>query len=65
MVAERILRARWTKYQQQTRAVADDNKISAAVRKMCARGLRTKGNLERAVSTVASLLQTEHTGLND
>jgi hypothetical protein len=35
------------------------------VRKMCARGLRTKGNLERAVSTVASLLQTEHTGLND
>lgn len=62
---EETWKARWTKYQQQTRAVANDNKLSAAVRATWTRGLRAKENLTRAESTVATLLRTEHIGLND
>lgn len=47
------------------RDVANDNKLSAAVRTTCSRGLRAKENLTRAESTVATLLRTEHISLND
>lgn len=62
---EGVWEAIWTKYQQQTRAMANDNKLSVAVRATWARGLRAKENLTRAESTVATLLRTEHIGLND
>jgi hypothetical protein len=62
---EETWKARWTKYQQQTRAMADDNKLSVTVRATWAQGLRTKENLTRAESTVATLLRAEHIGLND
>jgi hypothetical protein len=45
--------------------MTNDNKLSAAARATWARGLRTKENLTRAESTVATLLRTEHIGLND
>jgi hypothetical protein len=61
---EETWKARLTKYQQQTRAMANDNKLSVAARATWARGLRTKENLTRAGSTVATLLRTEHIGLN-
>jgi hypothetical protein len=62
---EETWKARWTKYQQQTCTVANDNKLSVAVRATWTPGLRTKGNLTRAESTVATLLRTEYIGLND
>ena len=62
---EETWKARWTRYQQQAREGANDSKLSAAVRTMWTRGLRTKENLTRAESTVATLLRTEHIGLND
>jgi hypothetical protein len=62
---EETWKVRWTKYQQQTREGVNDNKLSAAVRTAWTRGLRTKENLTRAESTVATLLRTEHIGLND
>jgi hypothetical protein len=62
---EETWKARWTKYQQKMRGAANDNKLSAAVRTTWTRGLRTKENLTRAESTVATLLRTEHIGLND
>jgi hypothetical protein len=62
---EETWKARWTKYQQQTRSVANDNKLSVAVRATWARGLRKKENSTRAESTVMTLLRTEHIGLND
>lgn len=52
-------------YQQQTCAVVNDSQLSVAVRTIWARGLRTKENLTRAESTVATLLRTGHFGLND
>jgi hypothetical protein len=45
--------------------VANDNKLSVAVRATGTLGLWTKENLTRAESTVATLLWTEHIGLND
>jgi hypothetical protein len=42
---EEIQKARWTKYQQQTREGVNDNKLSVAVRITWTRGLRTKENL--------------------
>jgi hypothetical protein len=62
---EETWKARWTKYQQQTCTVASDNKLSVAVRATWTPGLRTKENLTRAESTIATLLRTEHIGLND
>jgi hypothetical protein len=62
---EETWKARWAKYQQQTREATNDNRLSAAVRTTWTRGLRTKENLTRAESTVATLLRTEHIGLND
>jgi hypothetical protein len=62
---EETWKARWTKYQQQTCTVANDNKLSVAVRATWTPGLRMKENLTRADSTVATLLRTEHIGLND
>lgn len=62
---EETWKARWTRYQQQAREGANDSKLSAAVRTTWTRGLRTKENLTRAESTVATLLRTEHIGLND
>jgi hypothetical protein len=62
---EETWKARWTRYQQQTCTVASDNKLSVAVRATWTPGLRTKENLTRAESTVATLLRTEHIGLND
>lgn len=58
-------KARWTEYQQQACAVANDSRMSVAARATWNRGLRTKENLTRAESTVATLLRTEHIGLND
>ena len=62
---EETWNTRWIEYKQQTRAMADDNKLSIAVRVTWARRLRTKENLTRAESTVTTLLQTEHIGLNE
>jgi hypothetical protein len=62
---EETWKARWTKYQQQTREGANDNTLSTAVRTTWIRGLRAKENLTRAESTVATLSRTEHIGLND
>jgi hypothetical protein len=62
---EETWKARWTKDQQQTRAMTNDNKLSVAVRATWVRGLRTKENFTRAGSTVATLLRTERIGLND
>jgi hypothetical protein len=62
---EETWKARWTKYQQQTRSVANDNKLSVAVRATWARELRKKENSTRAESIVTTLLRTEHIGLND
>lgn len=62
---EETWKARWTRYQQQAREGANDSKLSAVVRTTWTRGLRTKENLTRAESTVATLLRTEHIGLND
>ena len=64
-VLEESWKARWTKYQQQTCMVANDNKLSVAVRAAWTPKLRTKENLIRAENTVATLLRTEHIGLND
>jgi hypothetical protein len=58
-------KARWTRYQQQTCRVANDNKLSVAVRATWTPALQMKENLARAESTVATLLRTEHIGLND
>lgn len=60
-------KVRRTEYQQQTRAVVNDSRLSVAARATWTRGLRTKHNLTRAASTVATLLRTEHItlGLND
>lgn len=58
-------KVRWVKYQQQTRALADDSKLSVAARATWAPGLRAKENLTRAGSTIATLLRTEHIGLHD
>lgn len=62
---EETWKARWTKYQQQTSAAANNNKLSVAVCAAWTPKLRTKENLTRAESTVATLLRTEHIGLND
>jgi hypothetical protein len=62
---EESCKAKWTKYQQQTCMVVDDNRLSVAVRATWTPKLRTKENLTRAESTVATLLRTEHIGLND
>jgi hypothetical protein len=62
---EETWKARWTRYQQQTCTVANDNKLSVAVRATWTSGLRTKENLTRAESTVATLLRTVNIGLND
>lgn len=58
-------KVRWIKYQQQTGALADDSKLSVAARATWTRGLRTKENLTRAGSTIATLLRTEHIGLHN
>lgn len=62
---EEAWKARWTRYQQETHASAKDSSLSVAARATWTRGLRTKENLTRAESTVATLLRTEHVGLND
>jgi hypothetical protein len=62
---EETWKARWARYQQQTCTVANDNKLSVAVRAIWVRGLRTKENLTRAESTIVTILRTEHIGLND
>jgi hypothetical protein len=62
---EETWKAKWTEYQQQTRALANDRKISVAARAIWTRGLRAKESLTRAESTVATLLRTGHIGLND
>jgi hypothetical protein len=62
---EEAWKARWAKYQEQTHEATNDNRLSAAVRTTWTRGLRTKENLTRAESTVATLLRTEHIGPND
>jgi len=55
----------YTVRRQQTREVANNNRLSVAVRATWTRELRTKEILTRAESTVATLLRTEHIGLND
>jgi hypothetical protein len=62
---EETWKARWIRYQQQTCTVANDKKLSVAVRATWIPGLRMKENWARAESTVATLLRTEHIGLND
>lgn len=62
---DELWKARWTKYQQQTCALANSNKLSVVARATWTQGLQTKENLTRAESTVATLLRTEHIGLND
>lgn len=62
---EETWKARWTEYQQQSCAAANDSRLSVAARATWSRRLRTKENLTRAESTVATLLRTEHVGLND
>ncbi|KAI7191628.1 hypothetical protein KC316_g5942 [Hortaea werneckii] len=59
-------KARWIKYQKQTRALANDGgSVAVASRATWTQGLRTKENLTRAESTFATLLRTEHVGLDD
>ena len=57
---EETWKARWTEYQQQSRAAAKDSRLSVAARATWSRRLRTKENLTRAESTVGTLLRTEH-----
>ena len=47
---EESWKAKWTKYQQQTCIVVDDNRLSVAVRATWTSKLRTKENLTRAES---------------
>jgi hypothetical protein len=62
---EETWKARWTKYQQQTRAMVNDNKLLVAVRAIWAQGIWTKENSTRAESAVATLLRTGHISLNN
>lgn len=62
---EEIWKVRWTKYQQRTRTLANVGRLSVAACATWSPGSRTKENLTRAESIVATRSRTEHIGLND
>jgi hypothetical protein len=62
---EETWKAKWTEYQQQMRALANDRKLSVAARATWTRELLEKESLTRAENMVATLLRTEHIGRND